>query len=670
MVLHNLSLGLFVIAAILRVQESARAAESVCGSEVSDADVGVLELAEEFLYRNACTWTVVAAAGRHLLVTVDDLQLNGNETLEVMADGNGTVFSGRCVKCLPNLVGRTIMVTYKDGGSGNGALLTVSPSSNWTSARDSNAANGTRSTRLPGRPYFLINYVSFDPLRCEPPTVPKNVLVVRTGTAEVGTQTLYQCRTPYLPEKGASSKATCVLNTTRSVPSWSHPPPRCVLPECGKTPIRITLDDEMDTTVLHSANVRLIKAKSCVWEIATGRKNHLVVSVDHVGLPKWSAVGRQPRGAVLELYDGKVSDRQLLTSLTGRFAGGATAVERNFTTIYNKLIVVLRIGSFGRFTVASNDPTDETEGKSGGYGFRLTVSSKVPLCEVPSPPPFGDVKGWIPPVDVATKADASWTMVYSCNAGYYLNGSDLVACLDSGKWNHDFPVCLPLPSSMEIGAVPDHKNISATEDDSFVHEKSPLSRQFQNRRPHPQSTDEKTNFKVGHDELDYSTQQLLPLTPSFQATLDNATGVLHEEDAEEDRMAAGSSGDVLDYPSEEDEFDDGFAGYPDDNGDYVSDKDTAVYNESNTGGQDFPVIPVILGVGLPLILGIVILSGCLVYRKLYPVRMGIGRKFDTFENPVYEQNKRGPTTPGGTLLPGVSLAQSPAELQRLTLHTS
>lgn len=45
---------------------------------------------------------------------------------------------------------------------------------------------------------------------------------------------------------------------------------------------------------------------------------------------------------------------------------------------------------------------------------------------------------------------------------------------------------------------------------------------------------------------------------------------------------------------------------------------------------------IIGGAGLTALILIIIIS-VIVYRKKYPMRLGLGRRFDTFQNPIYEK---------------------------------
>lgn len=62
------------------------------------------------------------------------------------------------------------------------------------------------------------------------------------------------------------------------------------------------------------------------------------------------------------------------------------------------------------------------------------------------------------------------------------------------------------------------------------------------------------------------------------------------------------------------------------------------------------MIYIIAGVGVPLVIIFILLTVLIIYRKKYPVRMRFGRKFSTFENPMYVTKD----------------AQHPRELKKLT----
>lgn len=62
------------------------------------------------------------------------------------------------------------------------------------------------------------------------------------------------------------------------------------------------------------------------------------------------------------------------------------------------------------------------------------------------------------------------------------------------------------------------------------------------------------------------------------------------------------------------------------------------------------MIYIIAGTGLPLVVIFILITVLIIYRKKYPVRMRFGRKFSTFENPMYVTKD----------------AQHPRELKKLT----
>lgn len=53
--------------------------------------------------------------------------------------------------------------------------------------------------------------------------------------------------------------------------------------------------------------------------------------------------------------------------------------------------------------------------------------------------------------------------------------------------------------------------------------------------------------------------------------------------------------------------------------------------------EDDLTMYIIIGAAGLLLLIIIIITSIVVYRKRYPVRLGLGRKFDTFQNPIYEK---------------------------------
>lgn len=52
--------------------------------------------------------------------------------------------------------------------------------------------------------------------------------------------------------------------------------------------------------------------------------------------------------------------------------------------------------------------------------------------------------------------------------------------------------------------------------------------------------------------------------------------------------------------------------------------------------EDLKLYVIIGGAGLTALILIIIIS-VVIYRKRYPMRLGLGRRFDTFQNPIYEK---------------------------------
>lgn len=53
--------------------------------------------------------------------------------------------------------------------------------------------------------------------------------------------------------------------------------------------------------------------------------------------------------------------------------------------------------------------------------------------------------------------------------------------------------------------------------------------------------------------------------------------------------------------------------------------------------EDDLTMYIIIGAAGLLLFIIIVITSIVVYRKRYPVRLGLGRKFDTFQNPIYEK---------------------------------
>lgn len=52
--------------------------------------------------------------------------------------------------------------------------------------------------------------------------------------------------------------------------------------------------------------------------------------------------------------------------------------------------------------------------------------------------------------------------------------------------------------------------------------------------------------------------------------------------------------------------------------------------------DDLKLYVIIGGAGLITLILIIVIS-VIIYRKRYPMRLGLGRRFDTFQNPIYEK---------------------------------
>lgn len=128
------------------------------------------------------------------------------------------------------------------------------------------------------------------------------------------------------------------------------------------------------------------------------------------------------------------------------------------------------------------------------------------------------------------------------------------------------------------------------------------------------------------------------------------TDVLHEQNAAEKEKEVKTPKDIDDVVDLSDLE--------------VDDEVETMYKKSRPSEPPMDMLTAVmitLGIALPLLMITASVVAYFWYRKRYPARMGFGRKFETFENPIYQKNKR---------RHGNNTNENPAELQRLTMIAS
>lgn len=484
------NISFLALCPVLILAASRRNAEDQsCYTEVKNASSGTLEVKPESLTQNTCTWLIVSSV-RALVLTVESVNLSNDAFLEVVVNGNPTLLPRQCNGCNVTFSGNIIKITYSElsnKGNSNGFVkpkkyLRVSTSNSSMSPtpelkKTYLKSNLTSLPHVPQSSLFVIRYRSLSNLECDPPSFPINYAsfpFVEGSGLKLGSQIRYGCSRPYTPAQGSLLTATCVLNSTTSLPIWNNPSPLCMLPECDSSPIRFSLDDNQSSIILQQENLIVGTQKRCVWEIVTIPKKHIVAQIDLINFPTYLDFEKQS-GGVLELYDGKMSDSRLLARLTGN----VSAHPQIYFTLFDTLIISLH--SEAPAHIVDHNGTTELDDNDYNFDISITLTAEVSLCKTPSLPANGNVKRQQlldAPLDKRTAKNV--VIAYSCNPGYKMYGSNRSSCLGNGKWSDHPPSCFPLRSfddNVESdNATLTHNWKDLSSEDAISSEKFPQSR--------------------------------------------------------------------------------------------------------------------------------------------------------------------------------------------------
>lgn len=541
-----------------------------------------------------CTWTYTAPPGHKLLVKVDSVQLPAvdvrTSSLQLYVDEQRYDIPRNCVQCLREMVGgEEVKVTF---------LSLIRP---FSVEKVSLEGDFVLSSQTVGS--FQVRFKSFDPYRCDKPRVPDNGYVIDKGW-KLHQEISYHCNPPY--DLIGDSNATCVISDENPVPDWNVPPPKCAVRNCSQGTI---YREAGAGAIAHPGYpIRiLIPPAPCRWEIET-KTGHIQVALTYLRNPGGNKAERVTR---LALYDGSSSRPVLLPShrLDQTF---------NFTTRSNKLIVQYSSGQERR--------------EGGRLGFYLEYWAVESSCSDPGAPVNGQV--------VAYGLTVGSIISFSCYSGYVLVGESHAECLSSGRWSAAKPTCQG-PVSSPFDTLMTASNRSDTVTSNFTDVSLPSS-----------------TVSVAKKKSKYAPTVKIPTKPPAKESSTRETSQISQQKPSKEGKNGPKSEPHLQRiipkePSKPREHQRPEMGpTQDDTGKKATGAEGEEVGAESGEGMEFSLtmIVIIAGVAGPLLIAFVVLVVLLVYRKRYPVRMRFGRKFSTFENPMYVRKD----------------AQHPRELKRLT----
>ncbi|KAG0729985.1 Complement control protein C3 [Chionoecetes opilio] len=246
----------------------------------------------------------------------------------------------------------------------------------------------------------------------------------------------------------------------------------------------------------------------------------------------------------------------------------------------------------------------------------VSITLQAAICLIPPSLENGNVE--------FQRLESGMVALYSCDDGYTLIGPAKLRCRD-GAWS-DPPVCLhdkdKLMSDAPMDSVEsvDSANVTdlAPENDTSL---SP-----------DDGTEQQVKLEAAEEEQREEMMEILE-----EKEKGEEEGVTSEPDTGDDvEIQIFTTSEIEwieDYPSND-----------------TLDQPQLIVNATeveSSGGiftallnltleEDMKLYIIIAGAGLIGLIVIIIIS-VVVYRKKYPMRLGLGRRFDTFQNPIYEK---------------------------------
>ncbi|GBM72559.1 CUB and sushi domain-containing protein 1 [Araneus ventricosus] len=594
-----------------------------CGDVQHDVENGMIRLPDfsgESIRDLNCSWTYTAPAGRKLLVKVDSVHLPPLELrtsqFQLYIDDTFYDIPRNCVKCLREMVaGKVLNVIFTSY---------VSPYSE-SHVKDFNETNSE------GIGSFQIRYKAFDPHRCGKPEQTENGNAVNKGR-KVGQSVFYHCNPPY--DLIGDSELHCIVTDENPVPTWSSKVPKCVIQDCTEGPV-----------VKHGSHGAIASpgyptyiyqfTEPCIWEIVAQPNQQIKVSITYLKFPKHVNNSFSENISRLSLLDGDSNTNVL--NLTESISSNNPV---NFTTLSNKLTVQF---------VADIDPKTKEEA-----GFYLEYSLVSSSCPKPKSPENGEV--------IAYSTDLGSTVAYRCKPGFVLVGELHAECLFNRQWSHPTPSCEPINDSPPpfITASNDSDTVTdrLSEIPTFT-ETAKLPKVGKKKATEVTPPKEGLNFTETKEKSSVPKQnQLNEPFPSFPEPVEPSVRKSEKESgsgpkSEPHLLQVIPPKDGEKKPSPEaphlGRVQVNSTTQPEET---LPPLDKGYAQEIDFGGFKLSLMMVYIigGAGIPLLLILIILVVIIIYRRKYPVRMRFGRKFSTFENPMYVTKD----------------AQHPRELKRLT----
>lgn len=598
-----------------------------------------------------CSWFFRAAPGFKLLVRVDNAEFASAQlrasVLRLSVDGQVLEISRNCVDCLESLVaGRELLVQFVS-----------------TKAADASKDGGTGS--------FQIRYKAFNPGQCERPRSPNQGYVFGRDW-RLGREVSYHCNPPY--DLLGSSSARCIVPEQRFVPEWSSLPPRCALSDCRKGPVHRTAGAGAIASP-GFAEQRLPANRKCQWEIQAEAGHQVKAAFTRLRLPEHRLGGEAPH---LYLFDG--DENTPLANLSAvQIEEGESPL--NVTTVSSKLLVVLLTG-----TRLEEDAV-----------MYMEYAANPSTCPDPGRPDNGEL--------VAYSLAVGSSVGFRCRPGYVLDGDSRAECLPTGTWSASRPKCV-----LEAGHG-DHQDVAVDVHVEDVGQEDLIGILGGTPAPlggprglTPPPVEVTTTSAPPRDvpEVAQAKPSRAKHTPVLKASWSTTTTTSTTASPTPPRAPAESSEEALDpvahvsglkpalkeergrwrtqqqdvhshgghrkepgaaprkpsahldpRPVDDDGDDEesrGEPSQPSTSRDHQG-RDGVHRDEGDfTDGLTVTMVAVIVAVTAPLAIAFLLLIVLVIYRRKYPVRMGFGRKFSTFENPMYVKKD----------------AQDPRELARLS----
>ncbi|KFM77803.1 CUB and sushi domain-containing protein 1, partial [Stegodyphus mimosarum] len=602
-----------------------------CGDVQHNVENGMIRLPDfsgESIRDLNCSWTYTAPAGRKLLVKVDSVHLPPLEyrtsQFQLYVDDTFYDIPRNCVKCLREMIGGEVL---------NVIFTSYIVPFAETYAIDSNET----STSAEGIGSFQVRYKAFDPYRCGKPEQIENGSVISKGR-KIGQSIFYHCNPPY--DLMGDSELKCVVTPETPVPEWSNKAPKCILPDCtGESVIKQGSSGAIASPGYPSYIYQFMAP--CLWEIFAQPNQQIKVSIKYLKLPKSTENSFSENASRLSLIDGDSSN--YIVNLTESM----TNEPLNFTSLTSKLTVEFLV--------------NEDTKKKLETGFYLEYSVVSSSCAKPNAPENGEV--------IAYSTALGSTVAYRCKQGFVLLGELHAECLFNGQWSHPSPTCEPLIVNLPpfLTASNDSETVTAKLSDLPTN----TTKILKNGR---KKATEYIAMKGGHNFTEAKERpavtkdsQLLENYPSPTESM-KASDNHHSAKTSEKETGNGPKSEPhllqvvppkengkKSVEEDDDVLNPGYDTKPINATkpqEQLPSLDTGYSQEINIAGLKLSLmmVYVIAGVGIPLVIIIILLVVIFIYRRKYPVRMRFGRKFSTFENPMYVTKD----------------AQHPRELKRLT----